>query len=77
MYIFDIEKATACAADLWDPRHVCLDAWMLDFVLAWWQIWLQFGSLFGGLWSRVVSHGMVPASFWEHLDSNGSTRVPK
>ena len=27
-YIY-IEKATASAADLWDPRNGCLDAWML------------------------------------------------
>ena len=29
-----IEKATASAADLWDPRNGCLDAWMLVFLLA-------------------------------------------
>ena len=79
-----IEKATASAADLWDPRLGCLDAWMLGcldawmlvFVLAWWQMWLQFGLLFGGLGSPVVSLGMVPASLWGHLDPTGSGRVP-
>ena len=35
MYIYIyIEKATASAADLWDPRNGCLDAWMLVFLLA-------------------------------------------
>ena len=34
MYMY-IEKATASAADLWDPRLGCLDAWMLVFLLAW------------------------------------------
>ena len=29
MVFVNIEKATASAADLWDPRHGCLDAWML------------------------------------------------
>ena len=33
-----IEKATASAADLWDPRLGCLDAWMLVFLIAWRQI---------------------------------------
>ena len=28
-----IEKATASAADLWDPRLGCLDAWCLSFCL--------------------------------------------
>ena len=71
-----IEKPTASAADLWDPRNGCLDAWMLVFVLAWWQMWLQFGLLFGGLGSPVVSLGMVSASLWEHLGLTGSGRVP-
>ena len=39
MYIYAytyilIEKATASAADLWDPRTGCLDAWMLVLLLA-------------------------------------------
>ena len=76
IYIY-IEKATASAADLWDPRLGCLDAWMLVFVVAWLQMWPQCGLLFGGLWSPVVSLGMVPASLLEHLDSTGSARVPK
>ena len=30
IYIYThIEKATTSAADLWDPRNGCLDAWML------------------------------------------------
>ena len=33
-----IEKATASAADLWDPRLGCLDARMLVFLIAWRQI---------------------------------------
>ncbi len=44
-----IEKATASAADLWDPRLGCLDAWMLVFLLAWWQIGYEFESHFEGL----------------------------
>ena len=31
-----IEKAAASAAELWDTRLGCLDAWMLVFLLAWW-----------------------------------------
>ena len=72
-----IEKATASAADLWDPSNGCLDAWMLVFVLARLQMWPQFGLLFGGLWSPVVSFGMVPASLWEHVGSTGSARIPR
>ena len=48
IYIY-IEKAIASAADLWDPRLGCVDAWMLVFLLAWWQIWDEFESHFGGL----------------------------
>ena len=33
VYVY-IEKATASAADLWDPRLGCLDARMLVFLLA-------------------------------------------
>ena len=44
-----IEKATASAADLWDPRLGCLDDWMLGFLLAWCQIRDEFESHFGGL----------------------------
>ena len=72
----NIEKATASAADLWDPRLGCSDAWMIVFVVAWWQIWHQFGMDFGCLGSPVVSLGMVPASLREHLDPTGSGRVP-
>ena len=33
MYIhLFIQKATASAADLWDPMLGCLDAWMLVFL---------------------------------------------
>ena len=49
IYLY-IEKATASAADLWDPRFGCLDAWMLVSVLARWQMWHPFGLHFGGLW---------------------------
>ena len=76
IYIY-IEKATASAADLWDPRLGCFDARMIVFVFAWWQIWHQFGLHFGCLGSPVVSLGMVPASLWEHLDSTWSAMVPK
>ena len=51
-------------ADLWDPRNGCLDAWMLVFVRAWWQIWQECGLHFEGLWTPVLSLGMVPASLW-------------
>ena len=61
MIFIYIEKASASAADLWDPMLECLDAWMLFFVLAWRQMGHQFGVYFGGLWSLVVSLGMVPA----------------
>ena len=37
-HIIYIEKATASAADLWDPRLGCLDARMLVFLIAWRQI---------------------------------------
>ena len=75
IYIYT-EKATASAADLWDPRNGCLDACMLVCVLAWWQIWQGFGLLFGGLWPPVVSLGMVLASLLGHLDSTGSAIWP-
>ena len=71
-----IEKATASAADLLDPRLGCSDAWMIVFVFAWWQIRYQFWLHFGCLGSPVVSLGMVLASLWEHLDPTGSGRVP-
>ena len=41
-----IEKATASAADLWDPRLGCLDARMLVFLLVWCQIRDEFESRF-------------------------------
>ena len=78
-YVYNViyvEKATASAADLWAPRLGCLDAWMRVFVVACWQTWHQVGLHFGGLWSPVVSLGMVLASLWEHLDPTGSGRVP-
>ena len=34
-----IEKATASAADLWDPRDGCLGVWIFVIVLAWCQVW--------------------------------------
>ena len=49
MFHANIEKATASAADLWDPRLGCLDARMLVFLLAWCQILDKFESHFGGL----------------------------
>ena len=76
--ISNIEKATASAADLWDPRLGCSDAWMIVFVLAWWQIWQQFGMHFGCLASPVVSLGMVLGwslqacgSIWTRLGQPG------
>ena len=38
----------------------CLDARMLTFLFAWWQIWDDLGLRFGGYGSL----GMVPASLW-------------
>ena len=76
VYVY-IEKATASAADLWEPRLGCVDAWMIVFVLAWWQIRHQFGMHVGCLGSPVASLGTVPESLWEHLDSTGSAMVPK
>ena len=34
IYIYT-NMAAASAADLWDLRHGCLDAWILVFLLAW------------------------------------------
>ena len=48
IYIY-IEKATASAADLWDPRLGCFDAWMLVFLLAWPKIRDEFELHFGVL----------------------------
>ena len=44
-----IEKATASAANLWDPMLGCLDAWMLVCLLAWRQNRDEFNLHFGGL----------------------------
>ena len=46
VYIF-IEEATASAADLWDPRLGCMDAWIIVF--AWCQIRDKFESHLVGL----------------------------
>ena len=40
----NIEKATASAADLWDPRLGCLDVQMLVFLLAWCMPGARFGT---------------------------------
>ena len=50
-----------------------LDAWMLVFLLGWWQIWHEFESHFGGLWPFLVS----AARSWCHLGSTEVARVPK
>ena len=69
----DIEKATASAADLWNPRNGFLDALVLIFLLTWYQLWDEFESHFGGLWPPLVSATRP----WCHLGSTGVARVPK
>ena len=53
----------------------CLDARMLVFVLAWWQIWHEFELHFGGLWLPVVSLGwflQACGSMWARLGQSGT-----
>ena len=68
-----IEKATASAADLWDPMHGCLDAWMLVVLPggrfgtnlgcildALDYLWCQLGwslPAFGRMWARLAQPG--------------------
>ena len=64
-----IEKATASAADLWDPMHGCLDAWMLVF----WLLGDRFGNnenhileAFDHLWCLLGGPGAI--FFWAPLE---------
>ena len=51
-----IEKATASAADLWDPMHGYLDAWMLVVVLPGGRFGTDLGCILealGHLWCHL------------------------
>ena len=68
-----IEKATASAADLWDPRLGCLDAWMLG-CLSFCLPGDRFGTnlsyileAFDHLWCLLRHRGAI----WAPLDEPG------
>ena len=66
MYI--IEKATASAADLWDPRLGCLDAWMLGLPGARFRTNLShILEGFDHLWCLLQG----PGAIWAPLDEPG------
>ena len=68
-----IEKATASAADLWDPRLGCLDARMLVFLFAWCQIRDEFESHLGTNLSHILE---AFGHFWCLLQGPGAIWAP-
>ena len=64
-----IEKATASAADLWDPRNGCMDAWMLVFVF----VWNRFGPNLGCI---LEAFGHLSCHLGWSLQAFGSIWAP-
>ena len=78
IYIY-IEKATASAADLWDPMHGCLDAWMLVVVLPGSRFGTNLGCILDALdhlWCHLGWSLQACGSMWARLAQPGYPDEP-